>query len=81
MLASLNCDVNTKKFYLKDDSLPIFFTAGKSVVSYLNIKIYVNIPYFAIFHPNKYIDLQWNYVELNTSDCEPISSKLLFKHN
>lgn len=26
-------------------------------------------------------DLQWNYVELNTSDCEPISSKLLLNHN
>lgn len=54
-----------------------------SVVSYLNIKIYVNICHLTqhVFHPKNYIDLQWNYVELNTSDCEPISSKLLLNHN
>lgn len=28
-----------------------------------------------------YIDLQRKYLEWNTSDCEPISSKLLFNHN
>lgn len=67
MLISLSCDVNIKKFYLNDDSLPSsLLYYRKSVVGYLNIKMFLNICHltFHVFQPKNYIDLPWNYVEL-----------------